>query len=128
MICIVLLVSAVAMPVLFITREHTLTLYLALAVVYYCYGTQLSVYASTSADFYGTKYLGLNYGILILAWGIAGVIGPLIAGYVYVALGEYRWAFFIAGHVSLAAVVLLYAAKPRMSAEVTLSTGVESGS
>jgi MFS transporter, OFA family, oxalate/formate antiporter len=116
-LCIVLLVSAVAMPVLFLSRQHTVALYLALGVVYYCYGTQLSVYASTSADFYGTRYLGLNYGILILAWGIAGVIGPLIAGYVYVASGEYRWAFFLAGAVSLAAFVVLFVVKPQKSSE-----------
>jgi MFS transporter, OFA family, oxalate/formate antiporter len=112
-LCIVLLISAVAMPVLFLSREHTVALYLTLGLVYYCYGTQLSVYASTSADFYGTKFIGLNYGILILAWGVAGIIGPVIAGYVYVTLGEYRWAFFVAGTVSLAAFLLLFAAKPQ---------------
>ena len=116
-LCIVLLISAVAMPVLFFGREHVVLLYLALGVVYYCYGTQLSVYASTSADFYGTRYLGLNYGILILAWGIAGVIGPMIASYVFVARGEYRWAFFAAGAISFAAFVLLFAAKPQRPSE-----------
>jgi MFS transporter, OFA family, oxalate/formate antiporter len=112
-LCIVLLISAVAMPLLFLSRQHAVALYLALGVVYYCYGTQLSVYASTSADFYGTRYLGLNYGILILAWGIAGIIGPVIAGYIYVARGEYRWAFFIAGAVSLVAFLVLFIAKPQ---------------
>jgi OFA family oxalate/formate antiporter-like MFS transporter len=112
-LCIVLLISAVAMPVLFFGREHVLLLYLALGAVYYCYGTQLSVYASTSADFYGTRYLGLNYGILILAWGIAGVLGPMIASYVFVTRGEYRWAFFAAGAISFAAFVLLFAVKPQ---------------
>jgi OFA family oxalate/formate antiporter-like MFS transporter len=91
-------------------------LYLALGVVYYCYGTQLSVYASTSADFYGTKHLGLNYGILILAWGSAGVMGPIAAGRVYVATGEYRWAFFLAGAVSLLAFVVLLLAEPQKAA------------
>ena len=33
-------------------------------VVYYCYGTQLSVYASTTGDFFGTKNLGVNYGLV----------------------------------------------------------------
>jgi OFA family oxalate/formate antiporter-like MFS transporter len=117
----VLLISAAAMPALFLTREHMIGLYLALGVVYYCYGTQLSVYASTSADFYGTRHLGLNYGILILAWGIAGVIGPIAAGRVYVAMGEYRWAFFLAGAVSLAAFVVLLLAKPRKAASEQFS-------
>jgi OFA family oxalate/formate antiporter-like MFS transporter len=116
-LCIVLLISAVAMPALFFGREHLLLLYLALGAVYYCYGTQLSVYASTSADFYGTRYLGLNYGILILAWGIAGVLGPMIASYVFVTRGEYRWAFFAAGAISLAAFFLLFAVKPQRPSE-----------
>jgi hypothetical protein len=36
---------------------------------------------------------------------------------VYVALGEYRWAFFIAGAVSLAASILLFAANPQKPSE-----------
>src|SRR5207247_9891895 len=59
---IMLLVSIAAMPALFVLRESLMFFYLLLAVVYYCYGTQLSVYASTSADFYGTKNVGFNYG------------------------------------------------------------------
>jgi OFA family oxalate/formate antiporter-like MFS transporter len=116
-LCIVLVISAVVMPALFLGRAHQLTLYLALAAVYYCYGTQLSVYPSTICELYGTKYLGLNYGILILAWGVAGVIGPLLAGRVYVAFGEYRWAFFIAGVVSFAAFVLLFATRPQKTSQ-----------
>ena len=38
------------MPALFLLREQVALFYLLLFVVYYCYGTQLSVYASTSAD------------------------------------------------------------------------------
>jgi OFA family oxalate/formate antiporter-like MFS transporter len=38
--------------------------------------TQLSVFASTTADFYGTKNLGMNYGALFTAWGAAGVLAP----------------------------------------------------
>jgi MFS family permease len=54
--------------------------------VYWCYGTQLSVFASTTADFYGTRNLGMNYGLLFTAWGAAGILGPAIAGRVYVRL------------------------------------------
>src|SRR5262249_11677431 len=42
---VLLLVSAVAMPTLFLVRENLVMFYLVLAAVYYCYGTQLSVYA-----------------------------------------------------------------------------------
>jgi len=90
---IMLLVSIAAMPALFTLRESLPFFYALLALVYYCYGTQLSVYASTSADFYGTKNVGFNYGLLLLAWGVAGVLGRFLGGRVYVATGEYRWCF-----------------------------------
>ena len=67
---VMLLVSACAMPLLFLFRENVALFYALLVLVYYCYGTQLSVYASTSADFYGTKNVGFNYGLLLLAWGV----------------------------------------------------------
>ena len=108
---IMLLISAIAMPSLFLLRENIVLFYLLLAVVYYCYGTQLSVYASTSADFYGTKNVGFNYGLLFLAWGVAGIFGPVLGGKVFVATGEYRLAFFIAGTVSLVACGVLLTAK-----------------
>src|SRR3989441_12964793 len=50
--------SALPMPALFVWREQVLLLYVLVAVVYWCYGTQLSVFASTTADLYGTRNLG----------------------------------------------------------------------
>ena len=111
---VMLIVQMIAMPALFLIRENVTLFYALLAVVYYCYGTQLSVYASTSADFYGTKNVGFNYGLLLLAWGAAAVFGPSLGGAVYVATGEYRWAFFIGAAMSLAAVAtLVFARQPQ---------------
>jgi OFA family oxalate/formate antiporter-like MFS transporter len=108
---VMLLVSALAMPLLFLFRENVVLFYALLAVVYYCYGTQLSVYASTSADFYGTKNVGFNYGLLLLAWGVAAISGPYLGGRVYVATGEYRVAFFVAAGLSVVALATLFLAK-----------------
>ena len=108
---VMLLVSACAMPMLFLFRENVVFFYVLLALVYYCYGTQLSVYASTSADFYGTKNVGFNYGLLLLAWGVAAILGPFLGGRVYVATGEYRFAFFVAAALSLLALATLSLAR-----------------
>jgi OFA family oxalate/formate antiporter-like MFS transporter len=108
---VMLLVSACAMPLLFLLRENVVLFYALLAVVYYCYGTQLSVYASTSADFFGTKNVGFNYGLLLLAWGVAAILGPFLGGRVYVATGEYRWAFFVAAALSIVALTTLMLAR-----------------
>jgi OFA family oxalate/formate antiporter-like MFS transporter len=106
-----LVASACAMPALFLLRENVVTFYALLGAVYYCYGTQLSVYASTSADFYGTKNVGFNYGLLLLAWGAAGILGPFLGGRVFVATGEYRWAFFIGAAMSVGALGTLFLAR-----------------
>ena len=100
---VMVLGSAVAMPALFIWREQVLLLYVLVAVVYWCYGTQLSVFASTTADLYGTRNLGMNYGLLFTAWGTAGIIGPIIAARVFDAFGDYRYAFYAASALALLA-------------------------
>jgi len=97
------LVSAAAMPALFLWRANVVAFYALVAVVYWCYGTQLSVFASTTADYYGTKHLGLNYGMLFTAWGAAGILGPAIAARVYDGFGDYRYAFFAASAFALIA-------------------------
>ena len=107
-----ILVSAVAMPALFILREQAVVLYVLIFVVYWCFGTQLSVFATTAADFFGTKHMGLNYGLLFTAYGVAGVIGPLIAGRVFDASGDYQNAFFIAAGLAVVALISLGFARP----------------
>jgi len=104
---VMLVISACAMPLLYLFRENVALFYALLFAVYYCYGTQLSVNASTSADFFGTKNVGFNYGLLLLAWGVAAILGPFLGGRVYVATGEYRYAFFVAAAMSIAALVTL---------------------
>jgi len=109
---IMIFVSALAMPALFIFREQAILFYLLVAVVYWCFGAQLSVFASTSADFFGTRHLGLNYGLLFTAYGVAGVIGPLIAGFVFDAYNDYSYAFFTAAGLSVVALVSITMARP----------------
>lgn len=98
-------VSAIAMPILYHVGESIATLYLLVFVIYWCYGTQLSVNASTAADFWGTKNVGVNYGLLFTAWGVAGIIGPRIGGQLFDKYGNYQIAFYTAGVLCAAALI-----------------------
>ena len=109
---IMMLVSAIAMPALFLWREQAVLFYLLVAVVYWCFGTLLSVFASTSADFFGTRHLGMNYGLLFLAYGVAGILGPMIGARVFDAFQDYRYAFFAAGALALVAFGSVALARP----------------
>ena len=103
----VIMLSMIATPMLYLERTHVLIFFALLFVVYYCYGTQLSVYTALAGDFYGTKYLATNYGALLLAWGFAGVMGPVIGSRVFVATGSYRYAFFGSALLACAALANL---------------------
>jgi MFS family permease len=59
------------------------------------YGSLMSVFPSTTADNWGMKGYGTNYGVLYLAWGVSGVVGPLIAAKVVDSTGTYEWAYNI---------------------------------
>jgi len=104
-------ISMIAMPILYSVGGSVGPLYVTVFVVYWCYGTQLSVNASTTADFWGTKNAGINYGILFSAWGVAGIIGPRIAGVLFDKYKNYQMAFYTAGVLALVALLCELAAK-----------------
>jgi OFA family oxalate/formate antiporter-like MFS transporter len=104
-------ISALAMPILFHTGANVGALYVLVFVVYYCYGTQLSVNASTASDFWGTRNAGVNYGLLFTAWGVAGIIGPRIGGSLFDLYKNYQAAFYTAGVICATALVCEVLAK-----------------
>jgi len=108
-------VSMVAMLVLDSAASTVLGLYALIFVVYACYGAQMSVNATATADFWGTKHAGINYGLLFTAFGVAGVLGPQVGSWLYVRYGDYRAAFFAAA--GLAAVALVCELLARRPAE-----------
>jgi MFS transporter, OFA family, oxalate/formate antiporter len=116
-----ILISAAAMPALVLWRQQPALFFILVAVVYWCYGTQLSVFASTTADFYGTRNLGLNYGVLFTAWGAAGILGPAIAGRAFDRFGDYRVAFFSAGVLALVALASLALARAPAKSDQVVS-------
>jgi OFA family oxalate/formate antiporter-like MFS transporter len=107
-------ISAVAMVILPRTggiAAVPVFLYAIVFVVYWCYGTQLSVNASTTSDFWGTKNAGINYGLLFTAWGVAGIIGPRIGGKLFDTYKNYDAAFYWAAALAVVALVCEMIAK-----------------
>lgn len=98
-------VSVGAMPLLHVVGGSVAGLFVMVFVVYWCFGAQLSVNASTAADFWGTRNAGINYGMLYTAYGVAGVIGPRIASTLFDKYHSYQTAFEAAA--ALAAVALV---------------------
>lgn len=104
-------ICVIAMPALYAAGSNVALLYAAVFVVYWCYGTQLSVNGVAAADFWGTKNAGVNYGILFTAWGVAGILGPRIGGVLYDRYQNYEAAFYSAAALAAVAFICVLAAR-----------------
>jgi OFA family oxalate/formate antiporter-like MFS transporter len=80
-------------------------LFLAVGVAYWQYGGGLALLPAFTADYFGAKNLGFNYGLVFLGWGIAFLI-PQLAGYIKDITGNLDGAFYISGGLLIAAVAL----------------------
>jgi OFA family oxalate/formate antiporter-like MFS transporter len=80
-------------------------LFLAVGVAYWQYGGGLALMPAFTADFFGPRNLGFNYGLVFIGWGIAFFV-PQLAGYVKDATGGLDAAFYLSGALLLAAVAL----------------------
>jgi OFA family oxalate/formate antiporter-like MFS transporter len=50
---------------------------------------------AATADFYGVKNLGVNYGFVFTGFGVAGVFGPLLGGKIRDVTGTYSTSYTI---------------------------------
>jgi OFA family oxalate/formate antiporter-like MFS transporter len=58
------------------------------------------------------RNLGNNYGVVVTAWGTAGIIGPMVGGKLFDATESYSTAFRIAALLALLAAILVSTVKP----------------
>ena len=87
------------------------------AVVLLCYGGGFGVMPSFTADFFGTKYYGQIYGFILTAWGVGGIVGPLIAAKVKDATGSYHGTLLpVAIMLVVAAVIPFFVHRPARAA------------
>jgi MFS transporter, OFA family, oxalate/formate antiporter len=77
-----------------------------------CYGTLFTLFPATTADYYGLRNLGVNYGLMFTAFGVAGVIGPLFGGVIRDRFGAYNNSFVLSGSLLVAGAVLALFLKP----------------
>ncbi len=105
-------VTAAVMVVLMVAGANPWILMLGYMFVGLTYGAILALFPSTNADWFGTKHVGVNYGLIFIGWGIAGVIAALVGGGTKDILGGYGPAYIVAAVLALVAAGLAYTVKP----------------
>jgi OFA family oxalate/formate antiporter-like MFS transporter len=113
-------VSAICMFMLpyVIASKSVFLLFVVVGVGYWQYGGGLSLLPSFTADFYGAKNLGFNYGLVFIGWGL-GFFMAKIGGIIEDNFGSLQYAFWISGALLIVAVILAKVTKrPAYSGEV----------
>jgi OFA family oxalate/formate antiporter-like MFS transporter len=82
-----------------------LLLFLVVGVVYWQYGGGLALLPAFTADYFGSKNLGFNYGLVFLGWGAAFFV-PQLAGTIKDVTGSLESAFYLSGGLLAVGVIV----------------------
>jgi len=88
-----------------------------------CYGGGFGTMPAFAADYFGARNVGSIYGLMLTAWGTAGLIGPTLIAYVRQSTGHYTEALDLIGGVMLLSAILPFLIRPP-TARTTVSTAV----
>jgi OFA family oxalate/formate antiporter-like MFS transporter len=87
------------------------TLYLFAMLIGFNFGGNFALFPTMTADTFGTKFIGQNYGWVFLAYAIGGIFGPIMGGKLG-DLGNFPLAFTICGILCFVAVLTIAVVRP----------------
>ncbi len=98
--------QAAMMAIFFFTTSNPILFCLVAALIGFNFGGNFALFPVCCADSFGAENLAINYGFLFTAYGIGGVVGPILAGIVQDAGLSFLYAFLPAAVLCLVAVGL----------------------
>ena len=87
------------------------SLYIGITIIGFNFGGNFALFPAMTAETFGAKKVSANYGWVFLAYGIAGIIGPQLGGFLG-DQGVFALAFTICGILTLSAAALAYITYP----------------
>jgi len=110
--CIVSALCLFIMPFV-IKGGNIFLLFVAVGIAYWQYGGGLALMPSFTADFFGPKNLGMNYGLVFIGWGL-GFFMARIAGTIKDLYGTYDYAMYLSALVLIVGVIISWVNKRPM--------------
>lgn len=80
-----------------VSAKSPLAIFVASAWVGLNFGGNFALFPSATSDYFGSKHFGINYGWIFTAYGVAGILGPVVGGVLFDATQDYMIAFVFAG-------------------------------
>jgi len=93
-------------------------LYLGATLIGFNFGGNFALFPTMTADTFGTRFIGMNYGWVFLSYGIGGILGPIMGG-VLGDMGNFPLAFTISGVLCLIAAAIIAMVRRPSSRHVT---------
>ncbi|MFX0102438.1 MAG: OFA family MFS transporter [Candidatus Hodarchaeota archaeon] len=91
------------------------TLYLGISLIAFNFGANFTLFPAATAGNFGTDKISEKYGYMFLAYGIGGVVMPLLGG----AMGDadlFAFAFTLSGILTLICAFFVFMLKPAKKA------------
>ena len=92
------------------------SVYFLLAVISFiiisCYGGGFGTMPAFNADYFGPTNVGTNYGLMLTAWSVGGVLGPILISRVIDTTDSYTLAFYIIAAIMIGSAVLAFVVRP----------------
>ena len=113
LLCWLPLFTSIGLAFLVIPLEGiTLFVFIGLGLVGYCYGALIAVYPVAVADVFGAIAAPRIYGQVFTAWGLAGLLGPWLSGWLFDQTTTYTVALVIAMLLSIVSIVAIRCCLP----------------
>jgi OFA family oxalate/formate antiporter-like MFS transporter len=109
---LIILTLMAGTSILFVSGAQSYMILVLIGIVAFSYGGFLGTFPALTAQYWGMKNMGTNYGMVLLGFGVGAVGASLVAGYLKDVYGNFFWAFIIASAASFVGFLLLLFLKP----------------
>jgi OFA family oxalate/formate antiporter-like MFS transporter len=113
---LMLIVQAVIFWLLPLTTSFSTFTILAFLILF-CYGGGFGTMPAFATDYFGPENVGSIYGLMLTAWGFAGVLGPTLIARTRQETGHYTHALQVIAVIMLFSTVVPLIVRPPASAE-----------
>jgi OFA family oxalate/formate antiporter-like MFS transporter len=97
-------------------------------IILLCYGGGFGTMPAFAADYFGARDIGSIYGLMLTAWGAAGVVGPTLIAHVRQASGQYQGALRIMSLITLFSAIVPLVLRPPVRSRMIPGGKTEPGS
>lgn len=94
---------------------------LVATLIGFCYGSNLTLFPSSTKSFFGTKNFGMNYGMMYTAWGVGGAVLARVSQMLYKNSGSLDQSAYMAAGLLVIGLVINFFSQPpkdRLKSEI----------